>query len=272
MDFARELEVALEAARRAARFILEEYQSFVAIPNAPASISTHVDRGSQDMILQYLRDHFPEDGSCAEEGTASIPVQGANVDRMWVVDPIDGTRGFAMKNGEFSVMIGLTIRQLPVVGVVLEPVSMRTTFATKGGGCWWCHGDDTPQRCQVTQQAEPAASTLVQSHTRKGAEPKGPVAAVQPAQVLEMYSAGVKMALVARGEADLYVNTYPNFSDWDICAGHILVEEAGGRVTGLRGEPLKYGGPGFTQSLGMLASNTAIHAEALRKLESVPLG
>jgi 3'(2'), 5'-bisphosphate nucleotidase len=85
--------------------------------------------------------------------------------------------------------------------------------------------------------------------------------------VVETYSAGVKLARVARGEADLYVNTYAAFHDWDICAGDILVTEAGGRVTGLAGEELLYGLPGAWQRHGLLASNTPLHEAALQRLK-----
>ena len=86
---------------------------------------------------------------------------------------------------------------------------------------------------------------------------------LQPAKVIETYSAGVKLALVARGEADVYANTYEAFHDWDICAGHILVTEAGGRVTGTAGQELRYGLPGAWQRHGLLATNGHLHDAAL---------
>ena len=272
MDYATELEAALEAAALAGRFIRAEYESFTPIPNAPANISTHVDRGSQELILRFLKERFPADGLCAEEATETRPDAPAGASRVWVVDPIDGTRGFAMKNGEFSVMIGLTVDRRPVVGVVLEPVPMRWTYAAAGGGCWTRTGDALAAPCRVTATADPAAATLVLSRSKPNAGQTATVRAVLPARVLETYSAGVKMALVARGEADVYVNTYPNFHDWDICAGHILVEEAGGRVTGFAGEPLTYGGPGYAQRRGMIVSNGAVHDRVAELLRDVPLG
>jgi 3'-phosphoadenosine 5'-phosphosulfate (PAPS) 3'-phosphatase len=87
-----------------------------------------------------------------------------------------------------------------------------------------------------------------------------------PKRVVETYSAGIKLALVARAEADLYVSTYDTFHDWDLCAGHILVEEAGGTVTGLRGEELRYGLPGAWQRDGLLATNGLLHLAAVEKL------
>jgi 3'(2'), 5'-bisphosphate nucleotidase len=93
--------------------------------------------------------------------------------------------------------------------------------------------------------------------------------ALQPARVLETYSAGIKLAMIARGEADIYLNTYDAFHDWDICAGHILVDEAGGRVTGLGGQELRYGLPSAWQRHGLLASNGKLHNVAAKALASI---
>ena len=136
MPFDTELSAALEAAELASALIRREYEAFAAIPDAPASISTHVDKASQELILNFLHERFPNDALCAEESTpalANVPHHGP---RVWVVDPIDGTRGFARKTGQFSVMIGLLIDGQPAVGVVHEPVQHRFTYARAGGGCW----------------------------------------------------------------------------------------------------------------------------------------
>src|SRR5262245_7510317 len=103
MAFERELQGALTAAKSAGEYVRREYETFEPIPNAPASISTHVDHGAQELILGHLRSAFPDDGLVAEERTPSLEGAPTGADRVWVVDPIDGTRGFAMKNGEFSV-------------------------------------------------------------------------------------------------------------------------------------------------------------------------
>ncbi len=263
MAYERELAAALDAAARAGAFIRDEYERFVPIPDAPVTISTHVDRESQELILTALRAAFPDYGLCAEEATATLAAGGGAADRVWVVDPIDGTRGFARKNGEFSVMIGLLERGEPVVGVVLEPTLDRTTYATRGGGCWAAVKGAEPARVAVRPCDTLADCVLVQSRSKPGLPPSKYVRAVGPLRVIETYSAGVKLALVARGEADLYVNSYDKFHDWDICAGHILVTEAGGTVTALDGRPITYGGPNATQTAGLLASNGKLHAAAV---------
>ena len=266
MPFERELEAALEAARQASDLIRKDYDALVAIPNAPASISTATDRGSQEIILQYLQSVFPEDALCAEEATPTLAKARHAGPRTWIVDPIDGTRGFAMKNGEFSVMIGLVEQGKLAVGVVLEPVSGRVTYATRGGGCWLRTGDRGLKRCVVSKTADLNSSTLVQSHSRSPTDPSAAAKVMRPSRTIEVYSAGVKLAIVARGEADLYVNTYSNFSDWDICAGHLLVVEAGGKVTTLAGGEIQYCSANSAQQHGLLATNGSIHDSAVEAL------
>jgi 3'(2'), 5'-bisphosphate nucleotidase len=263
MPYERELSAALEAAGQAGRHILTAYAEFQAIPDARADITTEADRQSQELILRHLRGAFPGDAFCAEEQTPALEGVPATGPRLWVVDPIDGTRGFAQKNGEFSVMVAFVEEGQLAVGVVLMPVGERLTYAVRGGGCWKRDGADSPSPCRVSAVAELSAATLVQSRSRT---PTGQAQALRPLRVLEMHSAGVKLARVARGEADLYVNHYPNFHDWDVCAGHILVEEAGGTVSGLRGQPIRYGLPGAWQRAGLLASNGLLHAAALARL------
>ena len=264
MAFEAELSAARQAAARASELLRREYESFVAIPDAPVTISTHADKASQELILAFLHERFPTDGLCAEESTPAFDALPKAGPRAWAVDPIDGTRGFAKKVGQFSVMIGFMIDGQPVVGVVAEPAQHRTTFASLGGGCWTHTGDAEPTRCVVSARGFDEL-VLVQSWAKTGMSPK-PVRALAPARVIETYSGGVKLAHVARGEADVYANTYGTFADWDICAGHLLVTEAGGTVTDLTGGPVVYQQDGFKQTRGLLATNGMIHAEAVKKL------
>lgn len=267
MTFQDELSAAREAAARASDLLRREYEQFTAIPDAPVTISTHADKASQELILGFLHDRFPADALCAEESTPafdSLPKTGR---RTWVVDPIDGTRGFAKKVGQFSVMIGFLVDGQPVVGVVAEPAQNRTTFASVGGGCWTHTGDAEPTRCRVSAHGF-SELVLVQSWSKTGMSPK-PVQALTPVRVVETYSGGVKLAHVARGEADVYANTYEAFADWDICAGHLLVTEAGGTVTDLSGTPIVYQGENFKQTRGLIATNGSIHAEAVSRLAAV---
>jgi 3'(2'), 5'-bisphosphate nucleotidase len=165
-------------------------------------------------------------------------------------------------------MIGFVLNGMVTVGVVLEPESDRLTFALRGGGCWRQESGDATQPCHVSVRTELNAATLTQSHSKTGM-PSGPARILAPARIIEKYSAGLKLALVARGEVDVYVNTYTAFHDWDICAGHLLVEEAGGMVSGLAGQTLRYGLAGAWQRHGLLATNGVLHEAALARLRSL---
>src|SRR5262249_55422379 len=156
---------------------------------------------------------------CAEETTPTLAGVPSTGPRLWIIDPIDGTRGFAQKNGEFSVMIAFVDSGTIGVGVVLQPAVRRLTYATRGGGGWRVDGAE-PVPCRVSSVAELTQATLTQSRSRTPETSRGAVA-FRPAKIRESHSAGVKLALVARGEADLYPNTYDAFHDWDIAAGHI---------------------------------------------------
>jgi 3'(2'), 5'-bisphosphate nucleotidase len=271
MPHERELEVALEACARARQPILDEYARFEPVPDAAADIKLTVDRVTQELLLQHLDAAFPHDSFCAEEDTptlARVRAEKRNPERTWVVDPIDGTRGFAMKNGEFSVMVGLIERDRVVVGVVAEPIADRVTYAVRGGGCWLRTGGGPAACCRVTGTANLDSAALVVSRSSRPGKPSPHLEALRPARVVRTYSAGIKLALVARGEVDLYLNTYPNFHDWDVCAGHVLVEEAGGRVTTLRGQDVTYGKAAAAQRQGLLASNGLVHEAALARLRA----
>jgi 3'(2'), 5'-bisphosphate nucleotidase len=268
MPYEAELACALAAARAAGKLIVDAYSSFKAIPDAKADITTDADRAAQEAILGEIRRRFPGDALCAEEQTPTLEAAPQEGPRLWVVDPIDGTRGFAQKNGEFSVMVAFVDRGRVAVGVVYEPAHRRLTRAVRGGGCWREDDAAGAVACRVSATADLAAATLTQSRSKHGVvSPQ--VQMLHPARVIETHSAGIKLALVASGEADFYVNHYDAFHDWDIAAGHILVEEAGGQVTGLRGEEIRYGSPGAWQRSRLLASNGVLHATVLEKCETM---
>jgi 3'(2'), 5'-bisphosphate nucleotidase len=266
MQYDQELQVALDASQAASEALLEAYAKFEVVPNAPASISTDADRQAQEIILGYLHRRFPDDALCAEEATATLAAARHTGSRLWIVDPIDGTRGFARKVGEFSVMVAFVDNGAIAVGVVQEPAKNRLTWAVRGGGCWKRDGNGDLVVCHVTATHDLSAAVLTQSHTHDPSKPSRRVQMLKPATVIETYSAGIKLALVARGEADLYLNTYDAVRDWDLCAGHILVTEAGGKVTKLNGGELQYGLPGAVQQGGVLASNGGLHEAAIKRM------
>lgn len=266
MDWNPELDAALDAAAIASALIQRDYVRLTPDPGAAADITTNTDRASQEAILKRLSAQFPADGFRAEEKTPALAGLATSGERLWVIDPIDGTRGFVGKNGEFSVMIALVVGGEVMVGVVAEPAHERITYAMKGAGCRQRTGSSGCAPVHVSRTVDLRTSTLIQSHPKPGRRKTPEVQAVAPAKVVETYSAGVKLARVADGSADLYVCTYAAMNDWDLAAGHILVTEAGGRVARLDGSEIRYGGPDPKQVGGVLATNGALHLVAITAL------
>ena len=267
-DWALELDVMLQVIGQAGAEVMRLYASFEKIEDAPADISTEADRLSQELILQRLSAEFPEDGLCGEESTPTLADRARQGARHWVVDPIDGTRGFARKNGEFSIMVGLVDGSTVVAGAVLEPAIDRLTYAAKGRGCFVRQpSEGVDQRCAVTTTSDLSKATLSMSRSQGAEGEKRMLEAFGAERAVATYSAGIKLAQVARGETDVYLGDYLTLHDWDVCAGHILVEEAGGAVSNIHGADIRYRGAGDSlDGKGIIATNGPLHAAALAVL------
>ena len=171
MPWERELEAALQACEKTRQRILDAYAGFEPIPDARAEIKLSVDVETQENLLQDLSEVFPKDAFCAEEDTPTltrIKQQARGSGRTWIIDPIDGTRGFAKKNGEFSVMVGLVADDQVVLGLVMEPIRQRLTYATRGGGCWRRDGNAAAVPCHVSANQNLKQSAVVVSHLKPG--------------------------------------------------------------------------------------------------------
>lgn len=264
----RELDLTLRTIRRAGEEILRRYASFERIEDAPADISTAADKASQELILDAVHAAFPGDGMCAEETSHRFETRieggapgGA---RLWVVDPIDGTRGFARKNGEFSIMIALVEDGEVAVGAVHEPAADRLTWAVRGEGCRvQAPAVSEARPCAVSTTAgDPRVLAMSRSQGDEGERQL--LEGLGAERAIRTYSAGIKLAQVARGEADLYLGDYLTLRDWDVAAGHVLVTEAGGRVSDVDGAPIRYDGSGGSlHGRGIVASNGGVHDAAL---------
>lgn len=263
-----ELKAALAAADKAGQAILRLYAAFEAMDTAPADISTQADKESQECIAQFLLQNYPGDGICAEEDTVTANDAAINSNRYWVIDPIDGTRGFAIKNGEFSVMIALVVDGVARLGVVAEPLVERVTYAAENYGCFTQRGGN-PQRCAATTTAKLDRCVASISRSQSADAEKRFRTTIGLARTTPTFSAGIKLAQVARGETDLYLGDYLGLADWDVCAGHLLVEQAGGRVSNIDGKPISYDGSGRSlRNRGILASNGQCHDAFLQAMQA----
>ncbi len=229
-------------ARLAGRAILDVYASDFAVEHkADASPLTLADARAEALIVPGLEALDPGTPVVAEEAVArdGAPAVGR---RFWLVDPLDGTREFVLRNGEFTVNIALVEDGVPVLGVLLAPALDRLFAGLPGQGAWL---EEAGQRRLVTGRSLPAGGATLAVSRAHGSGPALQAWLAQR-QVAGQVAAGsaLKFGLLAAGEADLY----PRFGrtmEWDTAAGHALLLAVGGDIHDLQGQRLRYGKPGF---------------------------
>ena len=239
----RLLETARRAALAAGEAIMRVYaEDFDVRQKADKTPVTEADLGAERIIIEMLGEAFPDIPIFAEElvEAEGLPPSAA---RFWAVDPLDGTREFVAKNGEFAVCIGLVEDGRPVLGVLHGP-AVGLTYAAYGPGTATRQRDGGP--IELIQARVPSPDGLVVVHSRSHENSRRLGEFLQDYPVLSRISCGsaLKFGLIAAGGADLY----PRFGttmEWDTAAGQAILEAAGGRVETFAGEPLSYGKPGL---------------------------
>jgi 3'(2'), 5'-bisphosphate nucleotidase len=243
-----ELAAARTLARAAGAAAMAFYGTAVAEDKGGSPV-TAADRAAHDVICAGLADAFPADAVLSEEGADDPRRRDAR--RVWIVDPLDGTREFLAGNGEFAVMIGLAVEGRAEAGVVYLP-ALGTLYEAATGGGAWMERDGERTRLHA-RQCSAEGLRLVGSRSH----PDPLLARMQHAlgitDVRPSGSVGVKCGLIARGERDLYVHPVPYLKEWDTCAPEVVLREAGGTVTDCNGHPLAYNKLRPVQPHGILA-------------------
>lgn len=218
-------------ARRAGQEILEVYGTdFESRAKADDSPLTEADLRAHRLIVAALGELTPAVPVLSEE-SAEIPwSERAGWQRYWLVDPLDGTKEFVSRNGEFTVNIALIEAHRPVLGVVHIPVSDTTYSGIPGLGAWRESHERPPAPIAVRRLARPPLRVVgSRSH---GADRLASALATLGPHELKPAGSSIKLCLVADGSADLYPRLGPT-SEWDIAAGQAVVEAAGGQVVTL---------------------------------------
>ncbi|RLA09096.1 MAG: 3'(2'),5'-bisphosphate nucleotidase [Gammaproteobacteria bacterium] len=230
---------ATQIAVAAGQQILEVYGDEFAVEyKADESPLTLADQRSHDVIvagLQALGTGLP---ILSEEGDMPDFASRSQWSQYWLLDPLDGTKEFVKRNGEFTVNIALVDAGVPVLGVVYVPVTGVTYFAWAGGGSWRQESGETPEKITVRQAAPDGCLAVVCSRSHRGARLEALLQRLGNYEAVPMGSS-LKLCLVAEGLADFYPRLGPT-SEWDTAAAHAVVLEAGGQVTDLQRLPLLY--------------------------------
>ena len=238
MDLTSLVEPIVALAEDAGRAILEVYSTdFDVQEKADDSPLTQADLAAHRWIDAGLRSLTPDIPIISEESGLPDFAERSQWRRYWIVDPLDGTKEFVNRNGEFTVNIALIEDSRPVLGVVHVPVQGKTYVGCKGSGAQRREGDDAPVTIEVAaSSASPAR--IVGSRSHRGASLDAFLEAVGEHDMVPMGSS-LKFCVVAEGGADLYPRLGPT-SEWDTAAAQAVVEQAGGSVVTLDGKPMKY--------------------------------
>ena len=238
-------------AERAGKVILDYYgagEDIEVREKTDQTPVTEADEAAEAFIIEALEQLTPDIPIVSEEAVSKGARPQIEGDRFWLVDPLDGTKEFLSRNGEFTVNIALIERGQPVAGVVHAPALAKTWAGAKGldqmeAGATFSESDQAATNIVVRRP--PDSGVLVVASRRHGDSAELD-SFLSDFVVEDMLSAGssLKFCLVAAGEADLY----PRFGrtmEWDTAAGHAVLRAAGGRVHTKDGADLTYGKPGF---------------------------
>lgn len=267
-DYGKELAVAIELARAAGSAILAEYKGPLRVEqkNYDDDVEpvTQADRIANELIVNGLKQQFPNDGILAEE---SIDTERRlSKSRVWMVDPLDGTNGFIDGNGDFAVQIGLVDNGEVVLGVVYVPLADVMYRAVIGGGSWIERPQTEPERALVSDRRTFETMRLAASRSHRSPRMNQVVERFGFRAEVQRGSVGIKIGLLVEQQCDVYIHLSSRTKQWDTCAPQLILTEAGGKLSDLFGQPLNYNVKDVNNRNGLVASNGVSHAMIIETL------
>lgn len=263
----RELELTKTIARTAGQILLDIYSGDHNVQwKGYDDPVTAADQAANTFIVAELQRHFPNDGILSEEATDTS--SRLSKSRVWLVDPMDGTKQFIERIGEFAVMIGLAINGKPEVGVVYNPVTNKMYYAAIGIGAY-LEEPLTTRRLHVAETTDSAQMVAAMSRSHHSPKVDLIKERLGITQQLQSGSVGLKVGLLAEGRAHLYLHLGAKTNQWDTCAPQVILEAAGGVMTDRDGQPLHYNIAEIQNLNGVVASNGVMHARVIAETQRV---
>ena len=238
--YERELEIALNAVSSVRDLILDIYHSCdlgveIKEDNSPV---TRADKAADKVIREVLSTAFPLHSLLTEESVDDL--SRLNNDYVWIVDPIDGTKDFVAKNGQFTVNIALSYKHKAVVGVILIPVTGELYYAVENMGAYYLKDKDAnPERIHCNNKVSDL-TTLVSNFHANQKEMDMIEKHKDVIKYQRKIGATIKGCLIAKGEAEMAYRITSNTKEWDTAAEQIIIEEAGGYLLKFDGTPIRY--------------------------------
>lgn len=229
----------VDICRQASAAILDIYnrEDFEVVTKADESPLTAADMASHRVVTAALETLTPNIPVLSEESSARVMEARRAWPRLWLVDPLDGTKEFVKRNDEFTVNVALIEDHRPVLGVIAIPARDVYYAARNPGGAWRIDGRGTPAAI-ATRAPAPDTLTVMGSRSHGNQRTRDYLDRLG-AHEMQGRGSALKFCAVAEGEADFYPRLGPT-SEWDTAAGHCIVEAAGGQVIRADGDPLTY--------------------------------
>jgi len=263
-----ELSTALLAiAREAAREILAVYERpFDVDYKGPRDPITEADRRANDLICERLAERYPDVPIVAEESPEGAWQHYRSSERVFFVDPLDGTREFVARTDAFVVMIGLLEGDRPTHGVMHAPVGGRSWVGERGRGAWEISSAGAERALSMNPPPSIDSAIVASSRSHPDSLLERAIVHLSPKDVRPIYSAGLKAAAVSTGEADVYLAPESAGFRWDSCAPEAIVTAAGGRYTDALGRELDYRAARLENDGGIVAAAEPLHTRVVDAL------
>ncbi len=261
------LSTLLSIADEAAKLVLSIYATpFTVEEKGPNDPVTLADQEANQLICERLGEHFPDAAIVAEESAPESYRNFAAYERIFFVDPLDGTREFVRRSGEFVVMLGCVDGDLATAGVIVAPTSGRAWLGRRGDGAFRRNSAGLIEPISPSTTGELSRACVVASRFHRAPHHTDPLTMLGAREIRPMGSAGLKGSLVAEGAVDAYVAPGRAGMRWDACAPDAIVSAAGGKYSDATGRPIDYRRLELTNDRGVIASNRHLHAEICETL------
>jgi 3'(2'), 5'-bisphosphate nucleotidase len=263
----KELDIAKKLALEAGGILVKYYQSGTAVDwKAPGDPVTAADRDASKLIVGSLRKEFPGHAVlCEEEPDDPTRLERSHV---WMIDPMDGTREFIEHRGEFAVQIGLAVNGTPVLGIVYQPTANRFYYAAQGLGAF-LESDGMVSKLRVSPEETASRLTIAESRSHRSARVQAVRERLRIPDSIMSGSVGLKIGVICEGRAHLYLHTGHRTHLWDTCGPEAILREAGGRMTDVANQPLRYDMIEERNLNGIVATNAVIHDRVIQVTQSV---
>lgn len=235
MNYEKELSLAIELAKTAGKAIMEFFgknlDSEIKEDGSPVTLA---DLKSNEIIVKGITENFPKDGIISEE------LEKQDGERMWFVDPLDGTKSFMMNSTEFAIHIGLSEKCIPVMGVVYKPGTGELYYAIKNEGAYKISKDKDKEKLEVSNKIDSNIVAIIPYDSIEQYKKEGLFQKIKISSFKEVPATGLKFMAIAENKGDLFLPLKSNFKSWDLCAPQIILEEAGGKVKCVNGRKMTY--------------------------------